>query len=818
MANQKFSQMPVATLPLIGTELICLAQSGVSVAIAFQDFIDQIIDNNINYGNGVTFDENTNTLSADINTTNLQFTATQINTIQNIDITASPTFETMTLNSTTEGFLMPRMTTVNFDSIPLPENGLVAWSQSSNRFRVNSGFPGAPDYKELAYFDDLPIDSTSYGEIFFQGNTIETAIPAPGVFVKIDAVYNPGDLLNFTNGSGLLTYIGAETKHFSLNLSLTTTLNLATSNISVVLYKNGVAISKSEQTSFTGSTTPGLQNGSVNALVSLSTNDYIEIYIANVDSSDNILVHDLNLNVCSIGGSVGNLQDQVVVAWDNSTNPVSVVAGTDIDISGGVISYIGTSGDNVVVSWDGSTNPVNVVAGTDIDITNGVISYTGGGGGGSGPSGNYQLFEMTEASPGNLYNYQFYYSIINAGLGDNTVNPNQLNIGEQVILEFTFELDPVNVTTVPAVSGSFRWTFGPYFYEMGEMILANTSTPRSGTFKYTVTRINQTQVTIDVNGYFVDGTGALKPLLGNPGLVPNTFAYNENNSYLMAVEYILIQGTAQEYLNVIPLNLTIEQHTSRTGAGGSGIITSWDGSTSPVAVTASTNMSITNGVIATTAEPNVVTSVQGSTTPVGLSSGTGIAISPSGVISATGTVAATENSSFFTGLLPSDNYVSGVWTPVWFTSSGLNQINANTWLIGDTFEINVVGEFVTRQQVADTTTGSFFRLTVGTNQILSNDLDVPLINDGQVRVKPFNFKIMFTRIDDIVQPTWIVSGNGFFTDLSDNFKPIVFQANTLYNIDVTINNIINLEFQQNHTVQNTYDFQCVQLNMRKYTS
>jgi hypothetical protein len=254
---------------------------------------------------------------------------------------------------------------------------------------------------------------------------------------------------------------------------------------------------------------------------------------------------------------------------------------------------------------------------------------------------------------------------------------------------------------------------------------------------------------------------------------------------------------------------------SYTGTVDAPVVTSWDGSTLPVNVTAGTNMSITNGTISTTGEPNVVTSVEGSTSPVGLTAGSGINIT-GGVISATG-LASTENSSFFTTLLPSDSYQPGVYTPVWFTSTGNNQIDANTWEIGDTFEIDIVGEFVTRQQVADTTTGSFFRLTVGSNQILSNDLDVPLINDGVVRVKPFNFKIMFTRIEDIVQPTWTVSGNGFFLDLSDNFKPIALQTNTLYNIDVAINNIINLEFQQNHSVNNTYDFQCVQLNMRKYT-
>ncbi|MHC4316262.1 MAG: hypothetical protein ACYSW3_27785 [Planctomycetota bacterium] len=776
MAEVKFTQLPPAN-PFTGTEILAFAQTGVSVQATLNAIAEFVSDSGFNYGDGITFDDGTNTISADINTTNMQFTAAQINTIQDINASASPTFETMTLTSTTAGFLMPRMTTVQFDSIPTPDNGLIAWSQSSNRFRVNSGFPGSPDYKELAYFGDLPIDTTSYGEVFFQGNTVETVISAIGVFAKVDAVYNAGDLLNFTNGSGLLTYTGTDTKEFALNLSLTTTLNLSTSNISVVLYKNGSPISKSEQTSFTGSTTPGLQNGSVNALVSLSTGDYIEIYVANNDNTSNILVQDLNLNVCSVGGSVGNLQDQVVVAWDNSTDPVSVVAGTDIDITGGV------------------------------------ISYTGGGSGGA--TGNFLL--GTCLVPRTTFQFGTYLSLIDSLAGTQTIAPNSLAIGDSVKISATFQLFPT-LTTNPTVSGSFQYVFGntilnpPPTYNI---ILTNNAS-RAGWLEYTITRTSSTEVTIDATGGFTPtDTSKYNATVPDQSLfVSNTLPYDENQSYLMDVQWTRLNSGSQ-FLDVTAYNLVIEQKTPGTG-GIDGIVQSWDGLTFPVNVTAGTNMSITNGTISTTGEPNVVTSVEGSTSPVGLTAGSGINIT-GGVISATGSASA-DNSSFFTTLLPTDNYVSGVYTPVWFTSTGNNQIDANTWAIGDTFEIEIVGECVTRGAVADTTTGSFFRLTVGANQILTNDLDVPLIIDGQVRVKPFNFKIMFTRIDDIAsQPTWTVTGNGFFSDLSNNLQYIALQTSTLYNIDVTINNIINLEYIQNHTVGNTYDFQCVQLNMRKYT-
>jgi hypothetical protein len=460
MAEIKFTQLP-AGAPITGPEIFAMVQSGVSVQTTANALSEFISDAGFNYGDGITFDDGTNTISADINTTNLQFTATQINTIQDIDVTANPTFNDMTLTgrlecfsgfqsydeqilinssqnvdttiigrtaivdsvaavvltiplnagfnvnaqfdviradlgtvnitaaagvtingvngatfplpdqwdravfrelsennwtaieysgaegtlnlqdaydngdgtitliagkpfqliSTSAGFLMPSMTEAEFDAIALPDNGLISWANTSNRFRVNRGSTGTPNYADLAYFTDIPQDTTAFGEAFFQDNAIETVIVTPGVAVKVNSTYSSGDLLNFTQASGTLTYTGSETKEFDLCLSLTTTLNLNTANISVLIYVNGSPLAKSKQSTFTGSTTPFLQSGSVNALVELSTNDTVEVFVQNNTNTSNITVQDLNLNLSTVGGAIGNLADQVVVAWDGSMDP-----------------------------------------------------------------------------------------------------------------------------------------------------------------------------------------------------------------------------------------------------------------------------------------------------------------------------------------------------------------------------------------------------------------------------------------------------------------------------------------------------------------
>lgn len=1042
--STKFSQFQAGT-PLVDTDQIVGFNTDNKrwTASQFKAYIGQVVASwdgstvpvNVTAGTGVSITNGVISFTGDANV-DLQ-DAYDNSADGNTNLVAG---KEITWTSTEVGIRPPAMTQVQADAMVTPSTGSTVFIIDDNRLANNRGTPATPDIEEVAYLSDIPVivNDGAYAELSLQNNATESVIPAPGVPVEIAGAYVLGPFSGFSNigGQGNLTYTDVETRVFKVSFTISTTADLTAVDVTASIGLNGALVPSSQQTEYLGSTTSAEHVINVQALIQLSTNDTLTCLIQNNTNADNILVTSLNFTPTSIGGTSNVTNDQVVISWDGSTNQVAVTAGTNMDITAGVIST--TAEPNVVTEWNGSTAPVQVTAGTDIDITNGVIAYTGGGGGG-GLSGNYQIWEMLSPTLPQDYIFGSFLSVTNTAQGDKFINPGQLNIGEQAIMEFTFELVPVNVTTVTQVSGQFRWTFGPYFYELADMVLGIPITTRYGTLKYTVTRINQSEVTIDVNGYYINSSGEVVPLLGNPGLVPNTFAYNELNTYLMEIEYRPNQGTAQQYLGVEAINNTVEQHTSRTGGGGSGgIVTEWDGLTSPVQVTAGSGIDITNGVItntggggggaqsgnfnigtclvprttfqlqvydslidqlqgiqtiepsslavgesvkmrftyelnpsiptfpsvsgsfqyvfgntilnpppafnliltntaqrtgfveytvtrtavgevtldatgwfiktnpldfsginpthpgiftttlpydenlsylfdvqwarisgdvnnyldikalnlmidqhtqrvgaggtqvvdswnggtapvdvtagnnisivngqiSTTADSNVITSWDGSSAPIAVSAGSGITI-VGGVISSTG-VASTENKSFFTTLLPSDSYVSGVYTPVYFTSTGFNTIPANTWNIGDTFQIDILGEFVTQGNVADTPAGSNFRLTVGSNQIVTNDLDTPLIIDGQVRVKPFNLSIKFTRIADVVLPTWTVTGNGFFVNLSDQLEYISLQTQTLYNIDVTILNTINLEFIQNHTVGNTYDFQCVQLNMMKF--
>lgn len=590
-----------------------------------------------------------------------------------------------------------------------------------------------------------------FAEMYFQGNTSGTVPLVIGVPVKVNATYLAGNIApDFTFSNGELTYTGVNDITVLIQANLTASMALNTATVTPSIAVNGVVVDKSKQSTGLVGVSPNFESMSVSAIVTLSTNDAVSLYIANETNTDDIFVQDLNTFSITAIGSIS------------------------------------------------------------------------GSGTGTGISGDFQLGACLVPTTSYGPSENDYTSVINQLSGTQTIEPGSLAIGESVQIRATFSLYPTCPNNTNTTAGQFKLIFGSTEIATQANLVLTNNASRSGWFEYTITRTSQNEVQFDFYGLYTY-TNPVEPrvIIGSPSLIaPLTLAYDDTQSYLMDVQWAYTIGPLPDYyLDCVVNNLIINQYTARRSAGtGSQVVQTWDGSTTPVNVTAGSDIDIANGVISYTGttQANVVTSWDGSTTPVAVTAGTGISIA-GGTITATGATS-NDNTSFFTTLLPSDNYVTGVYTPVWFTNAGNNQIDANTWAIGDTFEINIVGEFVTRQQVPDSTTGSFFRLTVGSNQILSNDLDVPLINDGAVRVKPFNFKIMFTRIDDIAsQPTWTVSGNGFFTDLSDNFKPIALQTSTLYNIDVTINNIINLEYQQNHSVNNTYDFQCVQLNMRKYT-
>lgn len=283
------------------------------------------------------------------------------------------------INSTTEvSRPVPSMTFAETGVLVNPINGGIVWQTDSARLAVNRGTPATPNFDQVAYLDDIAAieEDVIYGEAFFQGNSTETVISAINTPVKVNATYSSGELQGFTQVNGTLTYTENVTRVFSASVSLTASMDLVSADITVYIVKNGAVIAKSGQNPFLGGVSPAFVPISVQCLVSLDQTDTIEIFVENNTNTDNITVQDLNAKVHTIGGTE-SAADQVVIQWDGSTSPVSVVGGTDIDITGGTISYTGTGEANVVQSWDGFATPVDVTAGTGITITGGVITATG---------------------------------------------------------------------------------------------------------------------------------------------------------------------------------------------------------------------------------------------------------------------------------------------------------------------------------------------------------------------------------------------------------------------------------------------------------
>ena len=267
-------------------------------------------------GDGISYDAFTGVISADINTTNLQFTTSQINTIQDIDTTASPTFGGMTvnlntstpfsINSTTAGFLMPRMSSVDFDSIPSPDNALIAWATDLDRFRVNKGTAGAPVYDTLAYLSDIAAVTAdgAIGECYFNNNSTETVIASISTPVQVNGTYVTGELVNITHVNGRLTNAGSETLVLKVSASMTCSLNLTTADIKAYIYKNGSVSSNFTQEPSLDGTSPSFHTVALTGFITLSPNDYIEVYISNETNTDNITVQSLNFNCNTVGAAI----------------------------------------------------------------------------------------------------------------------------------------------------------------------------------------------------------------------------------------------------------------------------------------------------------------------------------------------------------------------------------------------------------------------------------------------------------------------------------------------------------------------------------
>lgn len=145
----------------------------------------------------------------------------------------------------------------------------------------------------------------SMGELVMEGNAVETVITTQSAYAKVLGTTTLAQAVDFTMPSNnRLTYTGTKTKMF--HIGVTSSFSGAGTNdiIQATIYKNGGVDGNGEYSSGTrivGSlverkvgTGGDVGSTALHTMVSLATNDYIELATANISATSNVTFKHVN--------------------------------------------------------------------------------------------------------------------------------------------------------------------------------------------------------------------------------------------------------------------------------------------------------------------------------------------------------------------------------------------------------------------------------------------------------------------------------------------------------------------------------------------
>ena len=136
-----------------------------------------------------------------------------------------------------------------------------------------------------------------YATVTMQGNSDESVITTAGTPVKVAGTFVVGDISGFTaDTTGKITETESGTTRHVINAILSLTAASGTNHqCSIYIALNGSVIAT---TRMTNTITAGLSRSMATfANIELTTNDYIEIYVSNDSTTDNLIVSRAVLGV-----------------------------------------------------------------------------------------------------------------------------------------------------------------------------------------------------------------------------------------------------------------------------------------------------------------------------------------------------------------------------------------------------------------------------------------------------------------------------------------------------------------------------------------
>lgn len=137
-------------------------------------------------------------------------------------------------------------------------------------------------------------NTAAVGNYYMRENAVATTFSAADTPTKILGTTTPNTInQKFTHTNNRLTYTGALTSNFEISTVCTFVCSSSNETVGLYVAKNGVVLSDSEM--YTRSDSRNRAEGiSIQTITELTENDYIEIWIENVDNATDITVEFLN--------------------------------------------------------------------------------------------------------------------------------------------------------------------------------------------------------------------------------------------------------------------------------------------------------------------------------------------------------------------------------------------------------------------------------------------------------------------------------------------------------------------------------------------
>ncbi len=171
---------------------------------------------------------------------------------------------------------------------------------------------------QIRDFIELDAVSPAFAKFGFVGNATETVIATQGVPVKVAGTYVSGELQLFTHVGGTATYIGDLTRKFQVAAYTTSTMDLASGDISLFIAKQSAVITTSPQSPDLDGISPSFLPIGIGDIVTLSTGETIEIFVQNNTGTENITHKDLAVVLGAPGFTGAVVEDFSVFSQTNT--------------------------------------------------------------------------------------------------------------------------------------------------------------------------------------------------------------------------------------------------------------------------------------------------------------------------------------------------------------------------------------------------------------------------------------------------------------------------------------------------------------------